>query len=781
MYEGVNMKKLLILTLVIMLVGIAQAQRDTMFVNIGPLDVSPNPGYPVGVDKNVEVPVFFHSDETVDYDLVEPFKVQGADLSYPMGINNCYADMFIEAECQILYPLSGWDSKSFGNLNEDYMTDGDGCAWDSYSFTGFAELFPPYDSPLLETDGTDWVNALIYVVHTVNRPELIDSVICNPAAPGVDPVSGPPNCGDPEGGAGWEVFTTVTCWWFSPNQNCTLIPPELPTDCTYEDFSVDFDVYDPDGDTPTVTSSVGTVVYTGQTADEPPDEGITFHYTLDFDMEDFCGTCFSGDVIITAVDADNYPEEPQIANIGTLAVIGSMTAWMDPALYIWPGMEEWMPVYLDACGDCFCLGGFVFSIEYDASILAVTDVVRGDALVGGEYWNVIYNVDGPGTIRVTFINDLNNQTPVEDICALDPEVPLFEMKFLLSGEFEYPLDFCVDICFMFDGEGEDHYEYNNVSDKDGYHVWMNDGCDDPPDSIQFGTLDLNMVCGNIKVMDEHNVEIGDVNLNGYAFDVGDAVLLANHLIDPAAFPFTLRQMIASDVNDDGLYATIADLIYMINVINNVGVGGKIAPLDVIATVAMPVDTYGDVNVTVTSDLSVGGALIAINHTGVELGAPTAEGLTIDYRDNGDVMNVLVYNEDVHNPMTSGTNVLFTLPVLTEGSINFGDVSISDSRGALLDARTAYDAPIPTEFSVAQNFPNPFNAKTSLSFGLPEASEVAIYIYNVAGQLVETMDLGRVDAGTQSVVWDASDVASGIYFYKVVAGDNNETMKMTLLK
>jgi hypothetical protein len=779
MYEGVNMKKLLILTLaMILIVGVAQAQdRLDAYFHLGTADLS---DLAVGVDKWIDLEVYFMG-ETPD--------VQGADLCLPIGINNCYVDMYGPEEAMVLYyPLNAWDTPTWGGFNEDWMTDGNGCTWDSYSFVGFADNVPPYgNNPFLESDV--FILVASYNMHTVNRPELLDSTICDAVGVGDDPVQHPPNMGDPEGGAGYDVIIEAACFWFSPNQPPVIEEFTLPTDCTYEDFEVCFDIFDPDSDPLDVTSTAGTVVLTGST---PEGDGMWYHYCLDFDMEDFCGTCFNGEVEVMATDNNN---DPVYWNAGSITIIGAITASMDPALYIWPGMEEWMPVYLDVCGPCFCLGGFVFSIEYDPSVLVVTDVMRGAALMGGEYWNVTYNVDGPGTIRVTFINDLNNQTPVDDICremVFDEETqewvevnpfdgPLFEMLFLLSGEFEYPVNFCTPICFMFDAEGEDHYDYNNVSDEGGYHIWMNDGCGDAPDSSEYGTLELDMVCGNIKVMNEHNVEIGDVNLNGYAFDVGDAVLLANHLIDPVAFPFTLRQMIASDVNDDGLYATIADLIYMINVINNVGVGGKIAPLDVIATVAMPVDTYGDVNVTVSSDLSVGGALVAINHTGVELGAPTAEGLTIDYRDNGDVMTVLVYNEDVHNPLTSGTNVLFTLPVLTEGSINFGDVSISDNRGALLDARTAYDAPIPTEFSVAQNFPNPFNAKTSLSFGLPEASEVAIYIYNVAGQLVESMDLGRVDAGAQSVLWDASDVASGIYFYKVVAGDNNETMKMTLLK
>jgi hypothetical protein len=764
MYEGVNMKKLLILTLaMILIVGASVQARDTLFVNIGTADLS---DLAVGVDKWFDLPLFMTAHTT---------DLQGADINAPLGINNCYVDLFgSDTECFALFPLANWDVATFGNFNEDYMTDGNGCTWDSYTFTGFQDPSPPYTSPALEFTPFVWIQTLSFRIHTINRPELLDSTICDAVGAGMDPVSGPWNCGDPLGGAGYECVVEAACFWFSPNQPPVIEEFTTGDVCTYEDFSIPFDVTDPDSDPLDVTSTAGTVVLVGSDVDG---DATIYHYLLDFDMEDFCGTCFNGEVVITATDNNN---DPVTWNAGSVAIIGVLTASMDPALYIWPGESEWMPVYLDVCADCFCLGGFVFSIEYDASILTVTDVVRGAALMGGEYWNVNYNVDGPGTIRVTFINDLNNQTPVEEICGFLQE-PLFLMEFALEGDITYPTNFCVDICFMFDGVGEDHYDYNNVSDAGGYHVWMNDGCDDAPDSTQYGTLLLEMECGNIKVLDEHNVNRGDINLNGFPYDVGDVVLLANHLIDPAAFPFTLRQMIASDVNLDGFRATIADLIYMINVVNGIITpGGKVAPLDAVATVAMPVDAYGDVDVTIASDLSVGGALVSINHTGVELGVPIVSGMNIDYRDNGDVMTVLVYNEDAVS-FAPGANVLFTVPVLTEGAISFGDVSVSDNRGALLDARTALDAPLPAEFSVSQNFPNPFNAKTSLSFALPTPAITNINIYNVAGQLVESMDLGQMNAGHHSVIWDASDVASGIYFYKVSAGDNNETMKMTLLK
>ncbi len=85
------------------------------------------------------------------------------------------------------------------------------------------------------------------------------------------------------------------------------------------------------------------------------------------------------------------------------------------------------------------------------------------------------------------------------------------------------------------------------------------------------------------------------------------------------------------------------------------------------------------------------------------------------------------------------------------------------------------------FAVAQNSPNPFNPTTSISFTLPAADHVTVEIYNVSGQKVETLANNFLDAGKHSVVWDASGLSNGVYFYTVESGDFSKTMKMTLLK
>jgi len=89
--------------------------------------------------------------------------------------------------------------------------------------------------------------------------------------------------------------------------------------------------------------------------------------------------------------------------------------------------------------------------------------------------------------------------------------------------------------------------------------------------------------------------------------------------------------------------------------------------------------------------------------------------------------------------------------------------------------------LPTVTSLAQNYPNPFNANTNISFSLAEAGNVSLNVYDITGRLVTTLVDGQMDAGQHVVVWDASSVSSGVYFYKLSTGDYSATKSMNLLK
>lgn len=98
-----------------------------------------------------------------------------------------------------------------------------------------------------------------------------------------------------------------------------------------------------------------------------------------------------------------------------------------------------------------------------------------------------------------------------------------------------------------------------------------------------------------------------------------------------------------------------------------------------------------------------------------------------------------------------------------------------------------DNQIPTEFSLGQNYPNPFNPLTSIQFALPKEASVRLEIFNMLGQRVSTIVDGEYyTAGIYEAVWDVrddsgSEVSSGVYIYRIVAGDFVATKKMILMR
>ena len=94
--------------------------------------------------------------------------------------------------------------------------------------------------------------------------------------------------------------------------------------------------------------------------------------------------------------------------------------------------------------------------------------------------------------------------------------------------------------------------------------------------------------------------------------------------------------------------------------------------------------------------------------------------------------------------------------------------------------------VPELFTLYQNFPNPFNAETTIQYDLPEAVQVELVIYNVSGQKVRTLIKKIEMAGEKSIVWDGKDdrgfpLGSGTYLIRLRSGDFNDIKRMVLLR
>ncbi len=105
-----------------------------------------------------------------------------------------------------------------------------------------------------------------------------------------------------------------------------------------------------------------------------------------------------------------------------------------------------------------------------------------------------------------------------------------------------------------------------------------------------------------------------------------------------------------------------------------------------------------------------------------------------------------------------------------GSVNVSPIGIQPVSGS-----------VPEIFSLSQNYPNPFNPVTIFSFGIPKRTLVKLKVYDISGRDVALLVNEVLEAGTYSVDWDASQYASGTYFYQFVSDGFTQTKKLILLK
>ncbi|MCP4634041.1 MAG: T9SS type A sorting domain-containing protein [candidate division Zixibacteria bacterium] len=118
-------------------------------------------------------------------------------------------------------------------------------------------------------------------------------------------------------------------------------------------------------------------------------------------------------------------------------------------------------------------------------------------------------------------------------------------------------------------------------------------------------------------------------------------------------------------------------------------------------------------------------------------------------------------------------------ILDEVSVLYTDVYDADVvfNPTLVDD----DVIVPLQTALRGNYPNPFNANTNISFDLAQAGKVNLSVYNLMGQELEILVNENLQAGSHSISWNASNYSSGIYFYKLLTGEQTSTKRMTLLK
>ena len=215
------------------------------------------------------------------------------------------------------------------------------------------------------------------------------------------------------------------------------------------------------------------------------------------------------------------------------------------------------------------------------------------------------------------------------------------------------------------------------------------------------------------------------------------------------------EMWAGDLNGDGSH-NVLDVVQLVQIILSE---------ELKVSAATSVDLYvSETTITLKSDGALGGIQFDLDN-------PNALIATVNGTDELAVGN----NRAL---LIAWDGVVSTKTIQLGEPVEITNVIAANSNGESVDV-TIHN--IPSEFALEQNYPNPFNPSTVISYQLPVNGDVQLAIYNIAGQLIETLVSDAQDAGYYSIEWNGSGCASGVYFYQLNAGTFSETNKMVLMK
>ncbi len=463
------------------------------------------------------------------------------------------------------------------------------------------------------------------------------------------------------------------------------------------------------------------------------------------------------------------------------------------------GQVDSVSVYLNGTGKD--LGGFDLLIAYDASALGVNAVKPGELFenCGWEYFNYRTGADGncgsgcpSGLLRIVGIAETNNGANHPGCFFNGMLGSLADIFFLVSNdrtlECQYaPVRFfwldCGDNSFssrfgdtLWISRRVYDLEHNPIQDWTygfpGYYgahdSCMAGGGDGKPAALRC----IDFTNGGIDIICADSIDgRGDINLNEVAYEIADAVLFSNYFVQGLDV-FTVNidgQIAATDVNADGLTLTVADLVYLIRVV--IGDAPAVSKLRPGELVEAEFDLRGGLLSIANTDYRIGAVSLIVEGEVVPELAENASHMSMRYSYDGNNTRVLVYSMNRDGFLETGDLLDFG------GSAVISEIQVGAFDGFVMQPKTNA---LPTDYHLSQNYPNPFNPSTTFEFALREATDWNLEVFNILGQKVTSWS-GHNEAGWVRVTWNADHQASGVYFYKLEAGDFTATKKMVLLK
>ncbi|MCH9031260.1 MAG: T9SS type A sorting domain-containing protein [candidate division Zixibacteria bacterium] len=424
------------------------------------------------------------------------------------------------------------------------------------------------------------------------------------------------------------------------------------------------------------------------------------------------------------------------------------------------------------------VASFDLLLHFDPSALSLLNInPAGNRVEGFEFFDYsVHDNSIAGNVRIVGVANLPEGDVTPPLESGDGA--LFSMSFFVStqlglGGMFIPLNFVI---------GDSISGANNI-------IVDGEGSLIPEDLLFFNQ-------GGIQVREVNQNGIGDINLNGIPFEVADVLRFSNFFIDPFVYRFNPQQFINSDVNQDGIAASISDLVAMITLITSGGNPSKpvYGNTDQVASVWLEENSESKVlSINSAAPLGAGffvfeiSAEFAVDGKNVGPDISTVVSMNLASQFRSDTLRALLYSLD-GNYVTKGSRELFEIGLEPYQNVTLLSAELVTPDGESIEVVTGAEkeSTLPGNYNLSQNYPNPFNPSTKILFEIPLAGNVALSIFDILGRSVRSLTNERYEAGKHEVIWDGKDdsgssVASGVYFYRLLSNDKMISRKMTLLK
>jgi hypothetical protein len=210
------------------------------------------------------------------------------------------------------------------------------------------------------------------------------------------------------------------------------------------------------------------------------------------------------------------------------------------------------------------------------------------------------------------------------------------------------------------------------------------------------------------------------------------------------------------------------------------------------------DGFGEITITGKFDIELAAVQLEVNYDPKQIEliepalSPRCEGLQIYFGSADGQLKIGILDINGKHRIPAGEGPILTLKAKAKdlSSLKISEAILVDQNANAFLANVVEKfevaTSLPDQYSLHQNYPNPFNPETQISYDLPNDSWVKLSIYNIRGQKVKTLVDGFEAAGHKVVIWDGTNeegeqVASGVYFYRLDAGEFTATKKIVLLR